>query len=83
MSRYLTTGGNEIEAEIILSRLKEAGINAWESNSLGGRPGSGGPRDIYVDGADLARAHETLQAAQDVDEDELADLAERPPETAD
>ena len=76
MSRHLTTASNEIEADIILGRLREAGVEAWESNSLGGPQGSGGPRDIYVNDADLGHAQEALQAAQDIDEDELDALAE-------
>lgn len=75
MSRWLTTGANEIEADIILTRLGEAGIPAWESNSLGGRPGSAGPRDIYVDDANIEHARETLRGVQDVDEGELTALA--------
>jgi hypothetical protein len=76
MPRHLTTPRNEIEADIILSRLREAGISGWESNSLGGPQGSAGPRDIYVDDADVERAREVLRAAQDVDEGELEELAE-------
>jgi hypothetical protein len=76
VSRHLTTASNELEADIILSRLTEAGVRAWESNSLGGRPGSAGPRDIYVDDADLERAMQALKEAEDVDEDELTALAE-------
>jgi len=81
MSKYLTTASNELESEIILSHLSQVEINAWESNSLGGRPGSAGPRDIYVDEGDFERARESLSAAQHVDEDELAALAEGPPRT--
>lgn len=76
MSRHLTTPINELEADIILARLKEADINAWESNSLGGPQGSAGPRDIYVDDTDLERAREVLREAQNVDEEELDELAE-------
>jgi hypothetical protein len=77
MSRHLTTASNEIEAELVLGIVRGAGIGAWESNSLGGRAGSSGPRDIYVSDTDLERARQVLQAAQDVDEDELAELAQR------
>jgi hypothetical protein len=79
LSRHLTTASNEFEADIVLSRLRDAGISAWESNSLGGRPGSAGPRDVYVEDADLERARQALAAAQDVDEDELDALAEGDP----
>jgi hypothetical protein len=77
MSRHLTTTSNEVEAEIVLSVVRAAGISAWQSNDLGGRPGYGGPRDIYVEDADLERAQQALKDAQDVDQDELAELAER------
>jgi hypothetical protein len=77
MSRHLTTASNELEAEIVISRLREAGIGAWESNNLGGRPGSAGARDIYVEDTSLERAQQILAAAQDFDEDELAELAQR------
>jgi hypothetical protein len=76
VSRYLTTANNELEAQIILARLREAGLSAWESNSLGGRAGSGGPRDVYVEDADLERARAVLREVQDVDEAELDALAE-------
>jgi hypothetical protein len=67
MSRYLTTPSNEIEAQIVLGVLGEAGIIAWESNSLGGPAGSGGPRDVYVEDQELERARQVLAAARDVD----------------
>jgi Putative prokaryotic signal transducing protein len=76
MSAYLTTGSNELEADIILSRLAEAGINAWQQGTLGGRPGYAGARDVYVQDADLEPARKALKAAQDVDEDELVALSE-------
>lgn len=76
VSRHLTTGSNEIEADIIVSRLSEAGIHAWQQGTLGGRPGYAGARDIYVEEADLEAAREALKAAQDVDEDELIALSE-------
>ena len=79
MARHLTTASNELEAEIILARLGEAGIHAWESNSLGGRPGSAGPRDVYVEHEDLERAREALREAQNVSEEELDELAEGEP----
>jgi putative signal transducing protein len=81
VSRHLTTASNEFEADIVLSRLTEAGIHGWESNSLGGRPGSAGPRDIYVDDPDLERAMAVLKEAQDVSEEDLDALAEGDAET--
>ena len=81
MARHLTTASNEFEADIILSRLDEAGIHAWESNSLGGPAGSAGPRDVYVDDdVDLERAKDVLREAQNVAEEELDEFAEGEPE---
>jgi hypothetical protein len=76
VAHTLTTASNELEADIILSRLEEAGIHGWESNSLGGRPGSVGPRDIYVDDAELEQARRVLKEAQEVDAAELDRLAD-------
>jgi Putative prokaryotic signal transducing protein len=75
LSPYLTTGHNEIEADIIMSRLSEAGIAAWQQG-LGGEPGYSGARDVYVGDADLEAAREVLADAKDVDEDELIELSE-------
>jgi Putative prokaryotic signal transducing protein len=78
MSRHLATASNELEAQMVLSLVRGAGIQAWASSSLGGE-GVRGPCDIYVDDADLERAQQALADAGDVDEDELADLAQRQP----
>ena len=84
MSKYLTTASNELEAEIVLARLHEAGVEAWESNSLGGRPGSAGPRDIYIDDQhDPEQARAVPKAAEESNEKALALLGEEsapPPE---
>jgi hypothetical protein len=72
----VTTASNEFEADIILGRLEEAGIHAWESNSLGGPAGSAGPRDIYVEDAEVEKAKEALRQAQDVDAQDIESLAE-------
>jgi len=76
MARYLTTGSNELEADIIVGRLSEAGIHAWQQGILGGRPGYAGARDIYVEESDLEAAQEALRVARDVDEQELISLSE-------
>jgi Putative prokaryotic signal transducing protein len=76
VAHVLTTASNEFEAEIILSRLQEAGIHAWESNDLGGRRGSAGPRGIWVEDSELEQATRVLKEAQEVDEAELDRLAE-------
>jgi hypothetical protein len=77
MNRWVTTAGTEIEADIIVGRLADAGIHAWTSDSLWSRTGLNHPYDIYVDDADLDAAKLVLVKAQeDIDEGELARLAE-------
>lgn len=76
MNRWVTTAGNEIEADIIVGRLAHAGIHAWSSDLLASRTGLNHPYDIYVDDADLDVAKRVLVEAEDVDEGELARLAE-------
>lgn len=76
MNRWVTTAGNEIEADIIVGRLTDAGIHAWASNPLASRTGLSRPYDIYVDDADLDAAKRVLVEAEGVDEGELARLAE-------
>jgi hypothetical protein len=76
MSRHLATARNEIEADIIIGRLSDAGIHAWQQGTLGSRPGYAGTQDIYVEEVDLQPAREALKAAQDVNEDELIALSE-------
>jgi hypothetical protein len=76
MNRWVTAAGNEIEAGIIVSRLANAGIHAWSSDPLASRTGLNHPYDIYVDNADLDAAKRALVEAEDIDEGELARLAE-------
>jgi len=81
VNRHLTTASNAFEADIILSRLAEAGIHAWTQNEAGVGGGLAGPGmvghvDIYVDEPDLEAAKRVLVAAQSVSEDELIALSE-------
>ncbi len=76
MACCLTTAHDEIEADIVLARMKEAGIHAWPSSALRSRYGSAVPQDIYVEDEDLERARAALQASENVDEAELTRLAE-------
>ena len=78
MNRHIASAANEFEADIVLSRLAEAGIHAWptEVGSFG-RGGGGGPCDVYVDEADFERARRVLAEAESVNEAELDALAER------
>jgi hypothetical protein len=76
MNRWVTTAGNEIEADIIVGRLTDAGIHAWASDPLASRTGLNHPFDIYVDDTDLDAAKRVLVEAEDIGEGELARLAE-------
>jgi transcriptional/translational regulatory protein YebC/TACO1 len=78
MSRYLTTATNEFEADMILERLAEAGVRAVEQGTLGPRAGGTGALDIHVEERDLDRAREALKAAEDVSDEELTQLSQRP-----
>lgn len=76
MNRWVTTVGNEIEADIIVGRLTDAGIHAWTSDVFASRTGLNHSYDIYVDDADLDAAKRVLAEAEDIDEGELVRLAE-------
>jgi hypothetical protein len=76
VSEYLMTVANEFEADMILSRLAEAGVRAVQEGPLGPRAEGFGTRDIYVEEIDLDRAREALEAAEDISEEELAELSE-------
>jgi Putative prokaryotic signal transducing protein len=76
MNRWVTTAGNEIEADIIVGRLTDAGIHAWASSLLATGMSLNHPYDIYVDDADLDAAKRVLVETKDTDEGELARLAE-------
>jgi hypothetical protein len=73
VSRYLTTVGSGFEAEIVLGRLADAGIQAVQQGTLVlGKPaGAAGAQDIYVEDEDFDRAREALRSAESVSEDEL------------
>jgi hypothetical protein len=76
MLKILTTAGNEIEVDLLLARLQEAGIHCMRSAG-GARGVLFGGRDILVDEEDLDRAREVLKANQGgFDEDELARLSD-------
>jgi hypothetical protein len=79
MSSLLTSTASNFEAEVIVGRLQDAGIAA-SINGVGlnvrGTYRAGG-YDVRVEDAELARAREVLAQAQDVDDDELAALAEQ------
>jgi hypothetical protein len=75
MLKIVTTVSNELEAEIVVGRLAEAGIHCMQSGGAL-RPGVGGGCSVYVEEADLDRAHEVLKADEGgFDEEELARLS--------
>jgi Putative prokaryotic signal transducing protein len=69
---------NESEAEMICGRLSDAGILSTLQRSATSivHMGRGGTRDVYVEDGDADRARELL-AAQDISDDELAELSMR------
>lgn len=76
MLKVLTTASNEIELDLLLARLRGAGIRGMHS---AGDPKSGlsGGRDILVEADALDRARAVLKAEEgNFDEDELARLSE-------
>lgn len=81
MNRLLATAANSIEADIILSRLADAGIHGWpmDATPIWRRGGGGGACDIYVEEADLDRARRALEDAESVGEAELIALSEQSP----
>ncbi len=65
---HLTTASNEFEADMILGRLSEAGVNAWQEGALGPRSTGFGSCDIYVEEQDLDAARSALESAEGVSE---------------
>jgi hypothetical protein len=60
----VTTAANEAEAELICSRLAEAGIQGVAQRAIGGPEwGASGSRYIYVAAGDLERAKALLDVS--------------------
>jgi hypothetical protein len=76
--KVVATVANEAEAELVRTRLADAGIQALAQRTIGGPQwGSSGSRYVYVDEADLDRATAVLAAQEEpFSEDELARLSE-------
>ncbi len=70
--------GSALEAQIIESRLREAGIESIVQRSIGGPEwGASGAQTVYVQPADLARAQEIVAADEgSVSDEELTRLSE-------
>lgn len=62
--RVVTTVTNEPEASMICELLAQSGIGAIQKlgSGVGSAWGGAGPRDVYVEEADLERAREVLSA---------------------
>jgi hypothetical protein len=73
----VATAANQAEADMICTRLANAGIAAEARRSIGG-PGWGqtGARYVYVEPDVLAQAKEALSVPADLSDDELARLSE-------
>jgi hypothetical protein len=75
--RHLIAANADFEAEIICSRLREAGIEpVRQGEGSRGRFGGALGRDVYVQDGDFERAQAALSAAENVSEDELIRLSE-------
>ncbi|HEY4811649.1 MAG TPA: DUF2007 domain-containing protein [Solirubrobacteraceae bacterium] len=74
----IVASANQMEADIIMGRLSDAGIRCMHSPSLGGF-GRGMPQTVgvYVNANDLDHAHAVLKEDEGgFDEQELARLSE-------
>lgn len=66
---YLTLVPSEVEAELLCALLRTEGIECeqrptnFSVGTMDGMPG-GGPREVFVDTQDLARAQELLAASR-------------------
>jgi hypothetical protein len=75
--KIVATANDEMQAELIMGRLSEAGIHCMGSGGAGFQRGMTRSRDVYVNAKDLDRARAILHADEGgFDEDELARLSE-------
>jgi len=72
----LTMAPTNFEAEIILERLAEAGIQAFPIKSQDPRVAMLGQFDIFVKPSDLEPARKVLDEDQSISEDELVKFEE-------
>jgi hypothetical protein len=71
------TASSGIEADLIIQRLAEAGIQATSQRSIGGPEwGVSGSQYVYVEASNLERAREVLSASEGLSDDELSSLSE-------
>jgi hypothetical protein len=76
--KIVTAVASEPEAELVVARLQAAGISAIAQRTIGGPEwGFSGARDVFVDEADLQRAHEVLASEKgSFSDEELGRLSE-------
>jgi hypothetical protein len=76
--KIVTSVTSEPEGELIVERLKEAGISAISQRTIGGPEyGFSGARNVFVDAQDLERAREVLAADEgSFSDEELGRLSE-------
>jgi hypothetical protein len=76
--QVVATAANAVEAELIRSRLAEAGVAAVSQRSIGGPEwGLSGGQYVYVEAVHLDRAREILSEAEGLSDEELANLSEQ------
>jgi len=66
---------NEVEADMIIVRLRGAGIDAFSKGADLPGFGAAGGMEIYVEGGDEAAARDLL-AQPEISDEELAELSE-------
>jgi hypothetical protein len=77
MLKVVTTVNGEPAADLLCTRLSEAGIAAIYQRSIGGPEwGASGAQDIFVEEVDLDRAREAL-SAEGLDDDQLGELSDQ------
>ena len=76
--KIVTSVASEPEAQLIIERLKAAGISAIAQRTIGGPQwGFSGAQDVFVDEDDLERAHELLASEEgSFSDEELGRLSE-------
>jgi hypothetical protein len=75
--RVAATASSVPEADLIVQRLAEAGIQATSQRSIGGPEwGLSGAQYVYVEAENLDQARAVLAAPSTLSDAELAELAE-------
>src|SRR5262249_51753158 len=78
--QVVAAAANAAEAELIIQRLRRAGITATSQRTIGSAEwGESGSQFIYVERAQRDRAREVLKTTEGISDEELARLSEQPP----